>query len=90
MDEFVDDDAYTVEVFKDPKGDWLRVFRNGTMAIRCLPVAILIENPQVRSVLRELAKAQGLPFRSCYEEMAADRFDPPVLLKKKTDLALLP
>ena len=45
MDEFSDDDAYAVEVHKDPSGDWLRVFRNGAMAIGCLPVARLIENP---------------------------------------------
>ena len=77
MDEFSDDDVYAVEVFKSPTGDFLRVFRNGAMAIGRLPVARLIENPQVKSILRELAKAQGLPFRSWYEEMAADRFDPP-------------
>ena len=77
MDEFCDDDVYAVQVFKDPKGDWLRVFRNGVMAIGCLPVARLIDNPQVRSVLEEMVKAEGIPFRSWYEEMAADRFDPP-------------
>ena len=73
MDEFSDDDVYAVEVFKDPTGDWLRVFRNGAMAIGCLPVARLIENPQVRSVLEELVKAEGVPFRSWYEEMS--RYD---------------
>lgn len=72
MDEFSDDDAYAVEVFKDPAGDWLRVFRNGAMAIGCLPVARLIENPQVRSVLEKLVKAEGIPFRSWYEEMSQD------------------
>lgn len=72
MDEFSDDDVYAVEVFKDPTGDWLRVFRNGAMAIGCLPVARLIENPQVRSVLEELVKAEGIPFRSWYEEMSRD------------------
>jgi hypothetical protein len=77
MDEFSEDDVYVVEVFKAPTGDWLRVFRNGAMAIGCLPVARLIENPQVRSVLEELVKAEGVPFRSWYEDMAADRFDPP-------------
>ena len=51
-------------------GDWLRVFRNGAMAIGCLPVSRLIENPQVRSVLAELVKAEGIPFRSWYEEFA--------------------
>lgn len=72
MDEFTDDDVYSVQVFKDPKGDWLRVFRNGAMAIGRLPVARLIENPQVRSVLEELVKAEGIPFRSWYEEMSRD------------------
>ena len=72
MDEFSDDDAYAVEVFKSPTGDFLRVFRNGAMAIGCLPVSRLIENPQVRSVLTELVKAEGIPFRSWYEEMSQD------------------
>jgi hypothetical protein len=72
MDEFSPDDAYEVEVHKDPTGDWLRVFRNGAMAIGCLPVARLIANPQVRSVLEELVKAEGIPFRSWYEEMSRD------------------
>ena len=59
MDEFTDDDVYSVQVFKDPTGDWLRVFRNGAMAIGCLPVARLIENPQVRSVLEEMWSLSG-------------------------------
>lgn len=72
MDEFSDDDVYAVEVFKHPTGDWLRVFRNCAMAIGCLPVARLVENPQVRSVLEELVKAEGIPFKSWYEEFARD------------------
>jgi hypothetical protein len=72
MDEFSQDDVYAVEVFKDPKGDWLRVFRNGAIAIECLPVSKLIANPQVRSALQGLVKAEGVPFRSWYEEMSQD------------------
>jgi hypothetical protein len=51
--------------------------RNGALCLERLPIDELLANPQVKSVLRELAKANGVPFRSWYEEMAADRFDPP-------------
>jgi hypothetical protein len=62
MDEFSDDDVYSVQCFSDPKGDWIRVFRNGAMAIDCLPIDELLANPKVRGALEELVKAQGVPF----------------------------
>ena len=70
MDEFSDDD-YTAQVFPDPKAPWIRVFSNGALSMGCLPIDELLANPQVRSVLVELAKATGIPFRSWYEEMSS-------------------
>lgn len=72
MDEFSDDDVYAAEVHKDPKGDWLRVFRNGALCLDHLPIDRLLALPQVKGALTELAKAEGVPFRSWYEEMSRD------------------
>ena len=72
MDEFSDDDVYAVEVFKDPKADWLRVFRNGAMAIGCLPVRQADRQPAARASVGAGSRSEVAPSGHRYEEMARD------------------